>query len=1410
MQRQSGSPAEFVSELLNLGSGTAGSDTISLQDWDRAKLLDRLVDTILIHTVQGKFLEVNQTAIDRYGYSREEFLKLSLNDIVPDEITHKISGRLKTLIQDHEILFESTHVTKSGTILPVEINCRLIKYQGIAAALSVVRDISRRVKAREEKLLQANLLDSSINEIYIIDAGTLRFEYANQGALRNLGLTIKQIQSMVLKEIIPSMDEESLQSFIQPLLDGSKESLNVETLHQRKDGTEYPVELRLQLFERDAKRVILAIALDITNRKKAQFEREASSRFLRKVTDTISETLMVINSDYTIALANRTVREIAGVDDPVAAGMTCYSLSHGRSTPCNDSDHPCPLRTIQQTKKRMTLEQLHHDANGRNRYVEIVVEPIFDSDGNVIQIIESGRDITERKREETLVVIRSRLVEYATKHSLSELLTRIIDEVEALTGSKIGFYHFVSEDQKFVSLQAWSTNTMNSGCSVKSEVEYPIAEAGIWVDCIEKKSPVVHNDYANFQGKKGLPKGHVPLVRELVVPVIRKNKIVAILGVGNKATDYDETDIKILHQMAELGWEFIYGIQTSQALRESEEKFRSVLEQSNDAVFIVLHNKLDYFNNRFVEMTGVTREEADSPDFDLLKYIAPESLPKVRDLMTRRDRGEDLPYINSFSILRSDGKLIHTESSLSSIEYMGGRAVLGLMRDVTKLKESEYVISRHVKEQNLLLEISRKISSTLDIELVLQSISDGAAELLQTETAAIYLLQDNDLRLEATTPPIEPGFPEEFRMASLADHPHILQAIETRHPIAIPDTRNAKLSPAEELIVEMRQLRSLLYLPIQHEDHKLGVLILGTNTEPRRYSERDIDLCQTMTNQLALGIQNARLHSELLRYTRELETQIAGRKYFEREREKTLAFLQTIIDGLPECLMVINLDHTIAQANKMVQVVAGGRDPITENLKCFQISHGSESECDSELHPCPLKQVVETKTSVIVEHVHFDAKGNEIPIEVVAAPIFDENGNVFQVVESSRDISQRKQDEADKETLLQQLLHAQKMESIGILAGGVAHDFNNLLTPIIGNTELMMMNLEDGNPLYSNLKEILSTSERARGIVHQLLAFSRKQIMKMKQVDLNVLISNFRSILRHAIREDIIIKMQFSKSPNFVLVDPSQIEQVLMNLCVNATDAMPNGGQITIDTEDFELTRKNLDSFPELKQGSYAVLSIRDTGSGMDSKIQTKIFDPFFTTKGEGKGTGLGLSTVHGIILQHHGIIRLYSEPGKGSTFKIYLPISDTKLQQPAIDKPDSTRTNPILGSEYRGNETILVVEDEEQVRSILVKILSTFGYKVMHKSNAREAISAFDELDSPLDLLLTDIVMPDTNGVELYELLSQRQEHLKVLYVSGYTGATVQQYTSQRKKINLLQKPFSIVSLLSKVREVLDQPAGE
>jgi PAS domain S-box-containing protein len=442
-----------------------------------------------------------------------------------------------------------------------------------------------------------------------------------------------------------------------------------------------------------------------------------------------------------------------------------------------------------------------------------------------------------------------------------------------------------------------------------------------------------------------------------------------------------------------------------------------------------------------------------------------------------------------------------------------------------------------------------------------------------------------------------------------------------------------------------------------------------------------------------------------------------------------------------------------------------------------------------------LRQNLEQGETFEGEAINYRKDGKEFDLEWQIAPIRDVGGAITHFLSIQRDITARKRFEA-------QLLQSQKMETVGKLAGGVAHEFNSILTAIIGQSELLLGDLPTGSPLAKNAAEIGKAASRAATLTRQLLAYGRKQFLKPEILDLNRVMANMDGMFHHLMGGDVDMQVIPARDLQAVKADAGQLEQVIMNMAINARDAMPNGGKLTLETANVTFDQESVGRYPELKEGDYVMLAITDTGRGMSAEVKARLFEPFFSTKDVGQGTGLGLSACYGIIKQSGGHISVYSELARGATFKIYLPQVDqqTKLHL-------QHRNSPELPC---GTETILLVEDDPALREMAATLLRRLGYTVLPAANGIEALSLKQQRDiGHVDLLFTDIVMPHMSGKELSERVKALYPHTKILFTSAYTENSIIHQGGLNKGLALLQKPFTPAALAHKLRELLDQPSA-
>jgi len=536
----------------------------------------------------------------------------------------------------------------------------------------------------------------------------------------------------------------------------------------------------------------------------------------------------------------------------------------------------------------------------------------------------------------------------------------------------------------------------------------------------------------------------------------------------------------------------------------------------------------------------------------------------------------------------------------------------------------------------------------------------------------------------------------------------------------------------------------------------------------------------------ALLYSNIRLTSErvnaLEESRKELKLSQERLQYALKVAEDERAKSEAIVAGIGDGISIQDTDFRILYQNQVHKDLLGSH----EGEYCYRAYENNEGVCEG----CPLALAM--RNGGVYRSERSTVTGSEnMMVHITASPLRDSSGQIIGGIEAVRDITESKK-------LEEQLLHAQKMEAIGQLAGGVAHDFNNLLTAIIGYSTMLSQNLSGDAKNIQYVNQVMGASEKAAELTKSLLAFSRKQEIELRPINLKTVLTSVRSLLSRIIGEDISFHISIPSDDIVILADPGQIEQVLLNLATNARDAMVSGGMLNVDASIVPLGEDSVETHGIERPGSYVMISVSDTGKGMNDEVRSRIFEPFFTTKSVGKGTGLGLSIVYGIVKQHRGAIHVYSEPGVGTTFKIFLPLSYTSETFHKTDiglKPEG------------GIETILLAEDSREVRMLMATLLEDAGYSVRTAQNGQEALDIFRKNAESIDLLILDVIMPVLNGKQVFDEVKTIRPDVKVIFTSGYTFDIMDEKGIQDQNLDFIPKPLSPHVFLAKVREVLNKP---
>ena len=790
------------------------------------------------------------------------------------------------------------------------------------------------------------------------------------------------------------------------------------------------------------------------------------------------------------------------------------------------------------------------------------------------------------------------------------------------------------------------------------------------------------------------------------------------------------------------------------AQQEAEKKLSLLFENAVEGIFqTTVDGQLLSVNPALARMCGYsspTEMLATVHDISKDFYTDPETRLEFQRLMEENGAVEAFEY----QLRKKNGALIWISENARVIRDAEGKITTyeGTMEDITERKRSEL-------ERQITFEIIHGVNVTDNLDELLYLIHQSLNKVLYAENCFVALFESASGMFHF------PFFVDQFDEApppQQVGRSCTAYVYRTGRAMLIPQQVFDRLAAEGEVELVGTPSPSWLGVPLRTPAATIGVLVVQHYENEAAYTERDLEFLASVGGQIALAIDRKRAEEKI------------------RESE---ARLRVLVEQLPAVLWTVGKDLCFTSA------LGAGLTRL--GLKPNQIVGVSLFDYFETTDPAFLP-IAAHRRAIGGEPTtfHVEWKGGSYTCHV--EPLRTAEGELQGAICMALDITDRRQ-------LEEQLRQAQKMEAVGRLAGGIAHDFNNLLMVIQGYADLLTERLAEGDPLRRNAEQIQTASQRATSLTRQLLAFSRKQMLAPKVLSVQSVVGDMEKILRRLIGED--VQLETSSVPDLGLVkaDRSQIEQVILNLAVNARDAMPEGGRLTIETANVDLDESFSHSSVMLSPGPYVMLAVTDNGCGMDVETQAHIFEPFFTTKEKGKGTGLGLATVYGIVKQSGGYVWVYSEPGRGTSFKVYLPRVWDEQTSPGRDRTIEGRTLP------QGTETVLLVEDEKGVRELAREYLEMTGYTVIEAENGHTALELAALHSGPIHLLMTDVVMPGISGRELSARVKAIRPEIRVLFMSGYTDQAVVHHGILETDAVLLQKPFTVAALAAKLRDILN-----
>ena len=1238
--------------------------------------------------------------------------------------------------------FDECQIEREWSIAEIDALRAAAETLGAAIQQKFLNDT---LKESEERY--RTILENIAEGYYEVDlAGN--FTFFNVSVSQLLGYSKDELLGMNNRQYMDQENAEKLYQAFNKVYRTGNPSQIFDWEITRKDGTKRYVESSISLIKNPSGQPtgFRGIVRDITERKRAEVELRESEIRLKMILDSIQTGVLVVDPDtHTIVDVNPAAIKLIGTSKEKIINQECHHFV------CPAEKGKCPITDLKQdvdSSERILLTAKGDSLSIIKTVVSITLE-------GKKYLLENFTDITERKKAEEALS--------KSEERYRMLVEESFDGVWIQKGVKIAF-----ANRRLHEMLGYEPGELEG--------------RDHWV--------VYHPDYQALTRERAQARlrGESP-PSTYEVKFLRKDG----------SSFWGEINAKIINYLGEPGiqvWARDINERklAEEALKESEEKFRFLAENMADMVWTMdLNFRTTYVSPSIEKILGFTPEERMKQPLE--DMVTPESLIKIRNLFheeLQRQKNQKIEPDRSLTIevecYRKDGSTLLMENSLKGIWDEAGNwvGIYGVSRDITERMKAEETL-RGEKEK------FRSLSENAPFGMAMIA-KDGSFQYINPKFKELFGYDLGDIpngRTWFRKAYPDPNYRHQVISAWLDDltssefgekSPRIFKVKCKDGTEKIIDFIPVQLETGENLMtcedITERVKANEHIKKLSHENEiiaEIGRIISSSLDIEGIYEHAAQKIHQLISfDRISITLINLKDQTVTVIYTYGLD--IPGRSVgngfpFEysvgqqiMKTKSSLFFLikdekdiQEMLSRFPNLLPALQ-----AGIRSMISVPLIVKDNVIGVIHIQSLQENAYTEADVRL----------------VERV-----GNQIAGAIANAHLFKE----------------RIQAEEKMAALQEQLRQSQKMEAIGRLAGGIAHDFNNLLTVIEGYSELSLLGLRDGDPLKENIREIHKASERAANLTRQLLAFSRKQILEFKVLNLNDLIKDLDKMLHRILGEDIELIYRLSEEAGKVKIDPGQIEQVILNLAVNARDAMPSGGKLIIETGRLDVDEKDIKTTPDIGPGNYVRVSITDTGVGMTPEVKEHLFEPFFTTKAKGKGTGLGLSTVYGIIKQSNGHITVFSEPGRGTTFNIYLPRVE------AEEDRVQSKTKPL--SLLTGNETILLAEDEPSVRELATRVLSNKGYQIHSVSDGIEALKFVQEHpDKKIHLLLTDVVMPGMSGKDLADRLRLSAPDLKVLYISGYTDDAIVHHGVLDEGVNFIQKPFAPDALAKKVREVLDR----
>jgi two-component system, cell cycle sensor histidine kinase and response regulator CckA len=1384
-------------------------DTLHASELRYRRLFESAPDGILILDFDtGQILDVNPYLIEMLGYSHEEYLGKKLWEVG----SFKDVAATKTLFGE---LQENGYVrhedfpleTIDGRAIAVEFVCNSYPVNGKTFIQCNIRDITDRRRAEKqsqenEKLYRA-LFEAAGDCIYILDTEGERpgqIVSANSAAAEIHGYAVDEMLSLNIADLDTPESAENLQARIKLIVKG--ETVKEETTHRRKDGSVFPLEINARLLELESHKYVLAIDRDITDRRQMDAALKEIQGQQKALLDNIPDIAWLKDKESRFIAVNQSFGKACGVAPENLRGrsdLDIWPFELAERYRADDLD-------VMASGKRKRVTEPLTDNDGKTTWIETIKTPIYNDAGENIGTAGIARDITERKRaEETLRLSEERYRRLFEDAPLMYVITWNEEGVPFISDCNELFLYSVGYTrEEALGKQLADFYTPESRAELLERGGYARALAGEF-----------------FLGERELVRrdgSRIPTLLYTATEVNPSGKVI-----GTRAMFVDITERK----------------RAEEALREREDHYRDLVENIQDLICTHdLQGNLLFVNQAPATVLGYSPE--DLVGTNLRSYVDPEA----RDLFDaylaaiRRDgQASGLMLVRT----KSGEKRIWEYGNTLRTEGPGEPIVRGLARDITDRKKAEEGVIRANQEWertfNAISDPIMVLDHNYEILRVNNAMADAVGmtkqeligklcfELVHGKKAPpafcphSRLLADGEEHSAEVPAPCLGGLLYDFRVSPLVDQRgRVMGSVHVMRDVTERKMKEEALMESEERFrltfltspdsININRLSDGLYIDVNNgftatigysREEIIGKssleLNIWHNPQDRQRLIQSLQEAGYVSNMEAkfrakdgaviTGLMSARVimlngEPHIVSITRDIEEWKRTQSALKESEQRYRALFEESMDAVFSVLR----DGEITDANASFCKLFGytREEMIGKDIRELYLDPAARPKFQEE---------IEKNGSVKDYQIKFRKRdGTEIDCLLTSSVHFGQDGSIAGYRGILRDLTLRK-------GLQRQLLQAQKMESIGTLAGGIAHDFNNLLTVVLGFSELLLIGKDERDPSYADLQKIHQSARSGADLVRRILLFSRKAEINPRPLNLNHEIEQTRKMLVRTIPKMIKFELVLSDEPAIVHADPTQLEQVILNLAVNAQDAMPDGGKLTFETKHVTLDEAYCGLHVEAKPGDYVMLSVSDTGHGMDHETLSHIFEPFYTTKETGKGTGLGLAMVYGIVKQHGGYINCYSEPETGTTFKIYLPVI------PPAAKLETLTAKPILP---HGTETILLVDDEEMIRDLGKRILERSGYTALTAANGKEALNLYRKKKGRISLVILDLIMPEMGGRQCLEELLKIDPQVKVLIASGYSASGETKKAIESGAMGFVDKPYDISQVLQAVRQVLDQ----